>query len=153
MKTRWKVLSGLALMTLALGIWAWFGAPQWVEQFNDRQREARTSFQAQGRLFGQSADQQACLTRSLADFNNGCMGYDCTLEQDYFLKACLEVAAPTPGFCDAVPAYRNRATEDDKSWAKFTCWENDIRGEGCRLLLRQQQYWCSDGIAADAAAQ
>ncbi len=152
MKSRSKVLIGLGLITLALGLWSWLRGPLWLEQFNDRQSDARETFQTQGRLFGQSHDQQACLTRTLNDFN-GCIGFECTLQHDYFLKACLAEAAPSAGFCDGVPEYRLKLTEADKSWAKYACWEGDIRGEGCRLLLRQQQYECSGGVAADAPAQ
>jgi hypothetical protein len=151
MTSRRKVLIGLALLSLAFGLWAWLRSPLWLAQFNDRQNDARVTFQAQGQLFGQSHDQQACLTQTLAGFD-GCTGFDCTLQHDYYLKACLAAAAPTPGFCDGVPAYRLTPTEDDKSWAKYACWDGNIRGEGCRLLLRQQQYHCSGGIAADAPA-
>jgi hypothetical protein len=152
MKTRWKVLIGLALLALGLGLWVWLRSPLWLEQFNERQSEVRTKFQAEGRLFGQHNDQQTCLDQTLAAFN-GCSGFECTLQHDYFLKACLAEAAPSPGFCDGVPAYRLQPTEDDKSWAKYACWDGNIRGEGCRMLLRQQQYECSGGVAADAQAQ
>ncbi|WP_020679619.1 hypothetical protein [Marinobacterium rhizophilum] len=152
MKSRWKVLIGLALLALGLGLWVWLRSPLWLEQFNERQSEARATFQAQGRLFGQHNDQQACLAQTLKAFD-GCSGFDCTLQHDYFLKACLAEAAPSPGFCDGVPAYRVTPTEDDKSWAKYACWDGNIRGEGCRMLMRQQQYECSGGVAADAPAQ
>jgi hypothetical protein len=151
MKSRSKVLVGLGLITLLLGLWAWLRGPLWLEQFNERQSDARLTFQTEGRLFGQQHDQQACLARTLENFN-GCTGFDCTLQHDYYLKACLAEAAPTAGFCDGVPAYRLKPTEDDKSWAKYACWDGNIRGDGCRLLMRQQQYECSGGIAADAGA-
>ncbi|MFC6670646.1 hypothetical protein [Marinobacterium aestuariivivens] len=148
MKTRSKVLLGLLLLLLAASFWAWRYGPGWLVQFNAQQQQARTASEAEGHGFGRQSDQQGCLDRALTDFN-ACSGYDCTLQQDFFLKACLEEAAPSAGFCDGVPAYREQPSEDDKTWARHRCWDLDIRGEGCRLLLRQQQYWCGGGVAAE----
>lgn len=144
MRTRNKVLLGLLGVVLAAALWAWLAGPAWLERFNQRQHEARATFTAQGEAFGRQSDQQGCLEHTLTDFNR-CDGFDCTLHHGYFLKACLKEAAPSAGFCDGVPAYRETPTEDDKTWAKNSCWDRGIRGEGCRLLLKQQQLWCSGG--------
>ena len=148
MRLRWKILMALGLLALAALVWAWMFGPAWLEGFNTQQQAMKRDFTERGQAFGRQADLQACLDRTLADFDD-CGGYDCTLKHDYFLKACLEAAAPTEGFCDNVPAYREKPSEDDKSWARHSCWDMNIRHEGCRLLLRQQQYWCSGGVAAD----
>ncbi len=151
MRLRWKILSALLLLMLAALLWAWLFGPAWLAGFNAEQQEMKHAFTQQGREFGQRSDVQACLDRTLSEFDQ-CGGYDCTLKHDYFLKACLEAAAPTEGFCEGVPAFRETPTEDDKTWARHSCWDKDIRHEGCRLLLRQQQYWCSGAAAPDAAA-
>lgn len=148
MRMRWKILLALTALMLAALVWAWLFGPAWLAGFNAEQQTLKTDFTEQGRAFGRQADQQACLDRTLTDFDS-CSGYNCTLQHDYFLKACLEEASPSEGFCDGVPAYREKPSEDDKTWARHSCWDMNIRGEGCRLLLRQQQFWCSGGVAAD----
>lgn len=129
----------LGLIAAALG---WWNREAWLATFNEERQAQTALFKQQGSDFANQADQQACLDEALERFD-GCMGYACTVNHGVFLKACLAKANPTPNFCNGVPEFRDKPTEDDKSWAKYACWDLDIRGEGCRLLMRQQSYFCS----------
>ncbi len=141
MKRR-TLLQIVLLLLVVTGVYAWLNKETWLAQFNESRVEQTEQFKTAGVTFGQAADQQACLAKSLAEFD-GCLGYSCTVNQAIFLKACLSQARPSEGFCEGVPEYRDKPTEDDKSWAKYYCWDHNIRGEGCRLLMKQQQYFCT----------
>lgn len=121
---------------------AWLTQDLWLPGWNKELQDKSVEFRERGLSFGERADQQACLDEALTSFNT-CSGFACTITHGKFLKACWENAAPTEGFCEGVPVYSEKPSDDDKSWARHACWDRDIRGEGCRLLMRQQQFLCS----------
>jgi hypothetical protein len=151
-----KIILALILLPLLFILYLWQVNPvwwqqwqqEWLAEFNAEQAQAAQQWRGEGLAFGERNDQQTCLEHSLASFD-GCTGFDCTVNHGRFLKACLETATVSEGFCDQVPGFRDEPTEDDKAWAKDECWERNIRGEGCRLLMRQQQLFC--GPAEDDA--
>lgn len=150
-----KILLLLILVSVAVAALFWVQKDEWLAEFNAERAEEAEHFRSAGLEYGRHHDQQACLDRALHDFDTQCSGFSCTVKYGRFLDACLETAAHTPGFCAGVPPYHEELSEEDKNWARDLCWGQDIRGEGCRLLLRQQQYFCSGagevGAAANAA--
>ncbi|SIS39867.1 hypothetical protein [Neptunomonas antarctica] len=136
-----SLLIALLLLIIA-AIYGWINRESWLVGFNQERTAKALQFKQNGAAFGRDNSQQDCLDRSLSQFD-GCLGFSCTVNHGLFLKACLSEAAETPDFCKGVPEYHEKATEDDKSWVKYYCWDHDIRGEGCRLLMKQQQYFCS----------
>lgn len=147
----WKKFLLLSLaLTLALGTYFWIEKDRWLAEFNQQRAEESAEFRAAGFEYGQQHDQQACLDRALQEFNTECSGFSCTVRYGQFLNACWEQAAPTEGFCEGVPPFQETPSEEDKNWARHTCWGQDIRGEGCRLLLRQQQQLCSQASSIDS---
>ncbi|WP_027858370.1 hypothetical protein [Marinobacterium jannaschii] len=141
MKKFWWLL----LILLALGSYAWieFRGAQWLDEYNQEMGAQAEEFRQRGAALGATTDQQGCLDQTLEQFNE-CFGYECTVNHGQYLKACWSKSAPTEGFCDDTPAFRDKPTEDDKSWAKFYCIDRNIRDAGCRLLMRQKQYLCSN---------
>lgn len=150
-----KILLALLLVSVVSAVLFWLQKDAWLAEFNAERAAEAERFRAAGLEYGRGHDQQACLDKALTDFDTQCSGFSCTVRYGRFLDACLETAAHTPGFCAGVPPYHEERSEEDKSWARDSCWEQDIRGEGCRLLLRQQQYFCSGagdvGAASDTA--
>lgn len=132
-----------------LGVVGWFWGQSWLEDWNQQRSQEAKVYLQKGEHFGAESNQQQCLDQALSDLN-GCSGNTCTINQGLFLKACWQEAAPVQGFCDGVPPYRLKALEKEKEWARYYCRDKDISHEGCRFLLKRQQYFCSDGIAADA---
>ncbi|WP_415892899.1 hypothetical protein ACMXYN_17605 [Neptuniibacter sp. PT8_73] len=138
-----KIVWGILLL-LAAGIFlAWLTQDKWLPGWNQELADQNNEFQQRGLALGQKADQQTCLEEALSSFNQ-CSGFSCTIKHGKFLKACLQNASPSENFCKDVPEFREERTEDDKSWARHACWSRDVRGEGCRLLMRQQQLFCSE---------
>jgi hypothetical protein len=152
-----KILLILVVLPLLFVLFLWQVNPswwqsmkaEWLAEFNAERAEAAANWRNDGLVFGRLNNQQACLEQSLSNFD-GCTGFDCTVNYGRFLRACLETAQTSEGFCEAVPGFREEPTEDDKAWAKDECWGRNIRGEGCRLLMRQQQLFC--GPAEDETA-
>ncbi len=133
------LLVGMLVAGIAL---LWFSKSTWLPQWNAELADQAQAYKAEGLALGQQHDQDFCLAESLTRFNQ-CSGFACTVNHGILLKSCLQEAAPSYGFCDDVPAFQEKPSEDDKSWARDYCWQRDVRGDGCKLLMRQQQYFCS----------
>lgn len=141
------------LLLLAAGIFvAWATQSHWLPEWNEQLADDAQRYQLEGRELGLKTDQKGCFETTLTRFDT-CSGFACTINHGKFLRACWQGAQPTPGFCEGVPEFNEEKTEDEKSWARHSCWERDIRGEGCRLLMRQQQQLCSSLQQEQAPAQ
>ncbi|KEA62428.1 hypothetical protein ADIMK_3319 [Marinobacterium lacunae] len=151
-----KILLVLLVVALLGSGYLWLNKDSFLSEFNQERAEEAQRFRNEGLEYGRSHDQQACLDKALEEFDTQCSGFSCTVRYGKFLNACLETAAQKAGFCDGVPPYREEKTEEDKSWARESCWARDVRGEGCRLLMRQQQFFCqnpdSDAATGSASA-
>lgn len=137
-----KMIWGIILL-IVIGIFgAWLTQDSWLPGWNKELAQEVETFQKRGLAFGKTENQQACLEETLTSFDQ-CSGFTCTVKHGKFLNACLTNASPSESFCKEVPEYKEERSEDDKAWARESCWGRDIRGEGCRLLMRQQQFFCS----------
>ncbi|WP_286240601.1 hypothetical protein [Neptuniibacter halophilus] len=137
-----KIIFGLLLL-LAAGIFvAWLTQDHWLPGWNQELAEQSAEYRERGLALGARSDQSGCFEAVLESFDQ-CSGFACTINHGKYLKACWEKAEPTEHFCDEVPEFKEKPSDDDKSWARHACWSRDIRGEGCRLLMRQQQQLCS----------
>jgi len=141
---RRKIFLFSIILLLVIGFLAWQQSPQWLESFNETRAEEAKQYRAKGLALGEVSDQDTCVTRALSAYAS-CTDstYACTVNQGIQLKACLEVAQPSENFCADVPEFNEKATEEEKTWARYGCWDADIAGDGCRLLLRQKQQFCS----------
>ncbi len=135
-------IGSLVIVLVGAAVLYWMSQSGWVDDFNQEQNQVFQQKTEEGTAYGATTDQQQCLEKTLADFD-GCQAFRCTVAAGKFLRACLDSASPSEGFCDGVPEYRDEPTEDDKKWAKFICVDRNVRGEGCRMLMRQQQLFCT----------
>lgn len=137
------ILLVLVLLAAAGYIWTQFYSDAWLAEFNDERAASAEEFRKQGQLFGQQSTQQGCFDQALKNVED-CRSPICMVDSGNFLRGCFDTSAPTPNFCDQVPAYQQKITEDEKSWARYGCWDIDNKSDGCRLLKRQQQALCSN---------
>ncbi len=137
-KSLWLIL----LLITLLAVIFWINREQWLTDFNQQRQQRTEQMKASGTEFAKQANQQQCLEQSFKQLGK-CFAFDCTLDQGLFLKSCLTQAQPSTGFCDAVPQYKEKPTEDDKQWLKDGCWDKNLNGEGCRFLHKQQIHFCS----------
>ncbi len=137
-----KILWLVVLISSIAIIAFWLNKEQWLEDFNQQRQQQTALFVQKGTDFSSTADQRQCLTQSFKQLGM-CFAFDCTLDQGIFLKSCLASAEPSVGFCAGVPVYQEKLTKDDKAWLKDSCWNKNLNGEGCRFLLKQKIYFCS----------
>ena len=133
------------LLALIVGVfYSWLQAPEWLQAWNAEHKALVESQRQAGLALAQQSDQQGCFDAAVKRVEQ-CQGseFECTVGSGTFLKACWSGALPSSGFCDAVPAYNEKATEDDKAWRKDRCFELQVAAKGCQLLMRQQQQFCS----------
>lgn len=138
-----KIAMVFLVLAAAFTVWYLFFSEQWLASFNQERQEDAAEYRSLGLEAGRLTDQQGCQDQALTNYV-ACddSNFVCTLNQGVFLKACFETATPTQGFCNDLPAFNEKATEPEKDWVKYNCWDMDIRGEGCRLLLRQRLQIC-----------
>ena len=137
------ILLVLVLLTVGGYIWVKFFSDQWLSDFNDERQASAQAFRLQGQEFGREATQQGCFDQALKSVE-GCRSPICMVDSGNFLRGCFETGTESPNFCEGVPAYQAKITEDEKSWARYGCWDINNKSEGCRLLKRQQQALCSN---------
>lgn len=138
-----KIILGILVSIVLVIAIAWITQDRWLPQWNQELAQQSVEYRDRGVAYAQTHDQAACLEEALTQFNT-CSGFACTINHGKFLRACLDNAAATEGFCAEVPEFNEKATEDDKTWARHYCWDRDIRGDGCRLLMKQTQFFCSN---------
>lgn len=144
------VWSLIVILLLTVGYF-WLNRDAWLHHFNSGHQAVAKEYRQRGADYGRDHDQQACLDKAMRDFDSQCSGYSCTIRYGVFLRGCLETAQTSPQFCKGVPPYHEKLTEMDKYWAKHLCWGKNIRGDGCVLLLHQQQLLCTTGSLDPAA--
>ena len=139
-----KIWLGILLVTVAGLLWAWLAGPQWLAEWNQASQVEQQAFEQRGASLGGSTDQQGCFEAALTSFDQ-CQDseYKCTVNNGILLKACWQSSLPSEGFCDAVPAFADKPSEDDKAWMKDSCFAAGVNASGCRLLMRQKQQLCS----------
>lgn len=137
------ILASLLILAGGAFIWVRFFGDQWLEGFNEERQTAAENFRQQGRLIGERTNQQGCLDKALKDVAS-CHSPLCSVDAGNFFKACVETSAPSASFCESVPAYQSKISEEEKNWARYGCWDINNASEGCRLLKRQQQAFCSN---------
>lgn len=136
------ILLALLLSAAAGYLWVKFFSDAWLAEFNDERQASAAEFRQQGRVFGEQSDQQGCFDNALKSVED-CRSPICMVDSGNFLRGCFETSEESPNFCEGVPAYQAEISEEEKSWAKFGCWDIDNKSDGCRLLKRQQQALCS----------
>jgi len=137
-KLLWVLLAILVIAALIF----YSNKDQWLQEFNQERQQQQSEYIARGKLFGDTANQQQCLDKSLEQLGN-CFSYGCTLDHGAYLRSCLQNAQPSASFCKGVPAYQTKASQADKQWLKDNCWNRNLNGESCRFLFKQQMNFCS----------
>ena len=140
MSTTLKILLGIAaVFVLLIGVAAWKGYSWW--RANGRvYLAAIQASQRDGRSFGLTADNAACVKSALDRF-----GSDTTalgmMTGSSFVQACLPASKPTPGFCDGVPAPRDFSAMGE--WSRKQCDEMSLKdARGCQAVVRGVPMFC-----------
>jgi hypothetical protein len=95
----------------------------------------------EGVEFGKAADQKGCMTEGLKRGGKiGLLDISAQVENDSFVKGCLQASQPTPGFCNGVPSgLKNILAE----WDKKQCDKiHNVSAPICEGIFKQQIYFC-----------
>lgn len=90
--------------------------------------------------FGKTTEQRGCITEGLKRGDKlGIFDISAQIENESFVKGCLETSRPTPQFCDGVPSgWKNIVAE----WDKKQCEKSKVFGPICEGIFKQQIYFC-----------
>ena len=111
----------------------------WVrnrDAFRTRGRETA----AEGREFGRNSDNSGCVDETFSRYKKGSPGFFNAIYYGNFMRACLEVSRPTPGFCDNVPAGK---TKELMTWLESQCQRYNVpNDQKCQQLLMPEIMFC-----------
>lgn len=94
------IIAGLVLAFLLLAggaVWLWFSSNR------EALRQEAEHADAEGRRYAREHAQAECLTRAV-ERGAHCTGMACRIGNSLFASACLDLAKPSPGLCQGVPA-------------------------------------------------
>lgn len=97
----------------------------------------------EGRDFGRSSDNQACVDESINRYKKD-PGFGSAISTSVFMRMCLDASRPTPGFCTDVP----KATEFMKAaqWRVDQCRKVDLASDNyCQQMFQPVQEYCEKG--------
>jgi hypothetical protein len=124
---------GIAAVVAGLLVARRYG-PELVQE----NRQAMT----EGQEYGRRTDDVGCMNEGVARQAH-VTGFRDMLKNNFFTRACLEVARPTPGFCEGVP----RRLEIMKSvgWQAQQCKRYGLGPETqCSQFFQQIQQFCEE---------
>jgi hypothetical protein len=94
---------------------------------------------AEGREFGQSSDNQACVDETFSRYKKE-PGFFNSLNYSRFMEVCLEVSRPTSGFCDKVPVGKMMELAE---WRNSQCRRYDLpNDQKCAQILMAEIMFC-----------
>lgn len=128
----------VALVLLVVGVVA--AGAYWWSQNKDALIAKGKAVVADGQEAGRNSDNQGCVDKSVERYKAE-PGLTNGITTSIFMRSCLMLSKPTPGFCDEVPA----PTEFIKAgqWELQEC-QNVGLGEDqfCRSLFQTKQRYC-----------
>jgi hypothetical protein len=113
----------------------------WVrnrDTFRTRGRETA----AAGREFGRNSDNSGCVDETFSRYKKEPPGFFNAIYDGNFMRACLEVSRPTPGFCDNVP---NGKAFELMTWRETECQRYNVpNDQKCGHLLMPEIMLCGE---------
>jgi len=95
----------------------------------------------EGREFGGRANSRGCVAEAVERHRRAASLGE-MFHVNLFLRSCLDAAAPTPGFCDAVPGPLEFVKTAE--WSQEQCSRHGLSAERqCGQLFTQVQQFCS----------
>ena len=96
--------------------------------------------QQAGSEFGSTTDQRGCINEGLKRGKKlELLDFDPQIENEYFVRGCLESSRATPGFCDGVPSGFWNIFND---WDKKQCEKTNVITPICTGILKEQIRFC-----------
>ncbi len=136
------VLIIFGVMILMCGLFS-AGASWWYGENKDRLKGVSERAKKEGAAFAFNHHDEACLDEALRRLSAR-SGIIDQAEHKLFLKACLEKAERSPGFCTSVPSRSEIMAS--AQWAVERCAAKGKTGDqNCPRLLQSVQEACQSG--------
>ncbi len=132
------IVAAVAVLGIAAAVAGFFVARRYGPELIGENKQAMT----EGQEYGRRTDDVGCLNEAVAR-QARVTGFRDMLKNNFFTRSCLEVARPTPGFCEGVP----RRLEFMKSvgWQAQQCKRYGLGPETqCSQFFQQIQQFCEE---------
>lgn len=134
-----SIIGGLFLLAvIAVGgiiYWVYQNKGEWIKS-----AEQIGQVIDQAKEFGAKANNEGCLKEALSR-HKGDNSFTGQIAIQGFLTACLQASAPSPGFCDGVPA--KSEIMKSASWRLKKCSDAGLQGDrGCQQIFDVVQAHC-----------
>jgi hypothetical protein len=142
MPTWAKVMIVIVVVVMVLGIAAVVASFLIVRRYGPELVQENKQAMTEGQEYGRRTDDVGCLNEAVARQAH-ITGFRDMLKNNFFMRSCLEVARPTPGFCEGVPG----RLEFTKSigWQAQQCKRYGLGPEQqCSQFFQQVQQYCEE---------
>ncbi|MCG8316365.1 MAG: hypothetical protein MI976_24400 [Pseudomonadales bacterium] len=131
---------GILFAILAALFLLWMGAGfVWWQSNHEEVKKAMSQAVEEGEAIGRDSTDAECLDTYLAIIND-CKEMTCSIQNQVFLKTCLENSQYTHSFCQAVPSKESLMTF--AKWAAQTCLDRNIENPNCAAGLQEVSIYC-----------
>jgi hypothetical protein len=131
-----SVIGGLFLLAIiAVG-----GVAYWFYQNKERLIRAAENIGKEAKEFGAKTNNEGCLQEALSRHKRD-KSFTGRISTQGFLTVCLQVSAPSPGFCDGAPPQSE--IMKSASWRLKKCSDAGLQNDqGCQQLFGAVQAYC-----------
>lgn len=139
-----KVIGVLLGVFLALFI-LWMGFSfLWWQNNHEEVMQAVDQAVIEGQEIGKDSTDAECLTIYL-DIMRDCQEMTCSIQNQVFLKTCLEYSQATSGFCATIPPKKDLI--DFAKWAAKQCLNQQVENSHCAAGLQEAAIYCEQPLS------
>ncbi len=129
------IVGGLALLFI---LWLAYGFIWWQNNHEEVMQVVDQAVQ-EGQDIGRDSSNAECLQTYL-DIMKDCHDMTCSIQNQVFLKTCLEYSDTDTNLCAAVPSQENLI--EFAKWATKTCLDQQIENSHCAAGLQEVAFHC-----------
>jgi hypothetical protein len=142
MPTWVKVFLAIVIIVAVLGVGAIIAGLLLARKYGPELVQENGQAMDEGREYGRRTDDVGCLNEAVAR-QARVEGFRDMLKNNFFTRSCLEVARPTPGFCDGVPGRLDFMKSI--AWQAEQCKRHGLGPEQqCSQFFQQIQQFCEE---------
>jgi hypothetical protein len=143
MSKTWAIVLSIIGGLFLLSIIAVGGIVYWVYQNKDKWTQSFEQVEKESKDFGAKTDNEGCLKEALSRHKND-KSITGQISTTIFLGTCLQKSAPSPGFCDGIPAKGEIIKSNN--WKLKKCSDAGLQNDqGCQQILDAVQEYCRRG--------
>lgn len=143
MSKTWVIVLSIIGGLFLIGIIAVGGIVYWVYQNKDQLVQSLERVDKEAKEFGAKTNNEGCLQEALSRHKND-KSITGQISTNIFLGICLQESAPSPGFCDGIPAKGEIIKSNN--WKLKKCSDAGLQNDqGCQQIMDAVQEYCRRG--------